>query len=73
MTTACEPRGARGFADAVQNPSLCSACKRRPRTLHIDKASVLVADDMEFDEEILGAEFLRAGYGPGLPWDLHTA
>jgi DNA polymerase-3 subunit epsilon len=28
----------------------------------IDKASVLVAHNMEFDEKILGAEFLRAGY-----------
>ena len=39
----------------------------------IDKASVLVAHNMEFDEKILGAEFLRAGYGLGLPWDLQIA
>jgi hypothetical protein len=39
----------------------------------IDKVSVLVARNMEFDEKILGAEFLRAGYVLGLPWDLQTA
>lgn len=33
----------------------------------IEKASVLVAHNMEFDEKILGTEFLRAGYGLGLP------
>jgi DNA polymerase III subunit epsilon len=31
-------------------------------TPHIEQASVLVAHNMEFDEKILGAEFLRAGY-----------